>query len=221
MDDPRGTADFLAVVTDSIVQYHSFCCGIENKPPINPESSGMADDIASFILPRLWPQIVLPAWDRYYRGRTTGRRSAHVEDLRPEQLFLLEEIGLSSYDPSISPKLDPRIIHERCRVPFTWRLGGFYYRDMSCQDTADFVFQAAADGASGVSTVVEQIMCDPQTAEKVRIFVSAGRQVVDLLREGATQEELRRHVSDAGRRKFWDQWPPGKQPAVQARGQTG
>jgi hypothetical protein len=99
-----------------------------------------------------------------------------VEDLRPEQLHFLEEIGLWSYDPSVSFRVTPPIIVEHCRVPFSWRLVSFHYVEMSMQEVEDFVFQSCADGASGVTTNVAETMCSPERVEQVHAFIRAGKE---------------------------------------------
>ena len=149
---------------------------------------------------------MVPYWDAYYRGRTTGRRSAHVEDLRAAQLPYLEEVGLSYYDPSISHRLNPAIIRDSCRVPFGWRLGSFHYLNLTADDVRDFVFQSVADGACSVFTYTENLLVhEPQTA-KVFAFIEAAKQVDRALGEGATAYDIGGFVSERGRAKFWDHW---------------
>jgi len=127
--------------------------------------------------------------------------------LRPAQLKYLETIGLSGFDPSISPQINPKIIAAECHVPFQWRLGGFHFRYMSCQDVRDFVLQAAADGAYRVWTSVSYNMKDAATVEKVHVFIETGKEVEALLAEGKTLADIAARVSDTGREKFWDHWP--------------
>jgi hypothetical protein len=129
-----------------------------------------------------------------------------VEDLRTEQLFCLEEIGLASFDPSISPKLNPRLLAQHTRVPFTWRLGCFHYREMSVQEVEDFVFQSAADGASGVITYVAEAICNEESVPKVHAFIRAAKEAKRLVAEGCPREEIGQRVSPEGRAKLWDQW---------------
>lgn len=205
-DEPQKAKEFLRLLTGSILDFHAFRCRVDGRLLIDPNGAGLCDDVAAMMPPSLWDEYVLPYWDLYFSGMTSGRRSAHVEDLRTAQLPFLEAIGLWSYDPSISPKLNPRLITEHCRVPFTWRIGSFHYRDLSCQDVEDFVFQSAADGASSVHTVVEGSMCDEATSAKVKAFIKAGREATEHLAEGATRADLAARVSPAGRLKFWDHW---------------
>ena len=206
-DDPEGAAEFLSLATDSIVAFHRFASSVRGVPAINPAGGGMCDDLASMMPPALWPDLVLPAWERYYAGVTTGIRNAHVEDLRASQLPYLEEIGLSYYDPSISHRLNPRIIAANCRVPFGWRLGSFHYDGMSADDVRDFVFQSVADGACAVFTYLEGCMCSEPYVEKVAAFVTAAKEAERCLAAGGSPAELGTWVSQSGREKLWDHWP--------------
>ncbi len=205
-DDPEGTAEFLRLVVDSIVAYAGWRARVDGAQFPNPVGGGMVDDIASFIPPRKFREVVLPAWERYYRGITTGRRSAHVEDLRPEQLIFLEEIGLWSYDPSVSPRLTPPIIMAHCRVPFGWRLVNFHYREMTVPEVEDFVYLSCADGAASAFTHVCAGMCNPERIEQVHAFIRAGKQAKRLVSEGWTRAEIRRLVSPENREGFWERW---------------
>lgn len=206
LDDLPLARKFMEALVSSILEFHRFLCSVGDRPVINPIGAGMCDDLASFIPPRLFGDMVVPYWDQYYAGMTTGRRNAHVEDLRAEQLPFLEEIGLSWYDPSISAKLDPQIIAAHCRVPFAWRLGSFHYREMSCRDVEDFVFQAAADGASAVTTNAAETMCNEECVAKVHAFIRAGKEAKRLLAEGCSREELGQRVSPEGQENLWDAW---------------
>ena len=207
-DNPGLTKDFLGLITDSIIRFNYFLRREDGVPEINPEGCGLADDVASMLNPGLWPEFVMPFLEQYYNALTIGRRSAHVEDLRPSQLHFLEKLNLVAYDPSVSAKLNPKIISEMSRVPFSWHLFNFHYSDLSVEETADFVYQAAADGASGVFTDVCHGMCNNEMVEKVHVFISAGKKVEDMLFKGASLGEIGKLVSDSGRRKFWDNWPP-------------
>ncbi|NDK15357.1 MAG: hypothetical protein COY42_34985 [Armatimonadetes bacterium CG_4_10_14_0_8_um_filter_66_14] len=206
VDDPPLAIRFLKAAVDSVHRYHEALCALDGRPAVNPNSGGMCDDCASFIPPRLWPEVVLPAWERYYLGMTTGRRSAHVESLNVEHLPFLEDIGLCHFDPSISPRLTPPIIASHCRVPFLWRLGSFHYSEMSVQEVEDFVYQSAADCASSVCSYVAEGMCNDAGVAKVHAFIRAGKEATRLVAEGCTREELGQRVSAAGRAKLWEGW---------------
>ena len=206
-DEPEKMHIFLKLMTDSILDFHRFRCTLTGQPPVSAQGSGMCDDLAAMISPDMFDEFVIPYWDQFFSGMTSGKRSAHVEDLRPQQLKYLETIGLSHFDPSISPKLNPQIIARECRVPFMWRLGSFHYTYMDCQAVRDFVLQAVADGATGVFTHVAEIMCTAVGVEKVRAFIEACKEVEALFAEGRTREEIGARVSPEGQARFWDHWP--------------
>jgi len=206
-DRPQEYKTFLKLVTQSVISYHHFIASLSGNPPINPNGSGLCDDIASMIPPRMWPAFVLPFFEQYYQGKTTGVRGAHIEDLKPDHLKYLEDIGLNRYDPSISPKLNPIIISQHCRVPFAWRLVNFHYSDMNCQDVQDWVFKAAADGATTVFTSVEDDMLDSESVKKVQTFAAAAAEAEKILKSGASRKDLLKNVSANGLKKFWDKWP--------------
>ncbi|MFA6714922.1 MAG: uroporphyrinogen decarboxylase family protein [Victivallales bacterium] len=209
-DEPELTKEFLKLITESIIEFNHFLRKLAGIPEISPDGNGLADDCAAMLGPDLWPEFVLPYLEQYYRGLTTGRRSAHIEDLSPEHLPFLEKLQLASYDPSVSAKINPKIISEKNRVPFYWRLLGFCVPNLTPQDTADFVYQAVADGASGVFTYIANSMCGPEAAEKVYSFIAACKNVEKMLSKGATRRDISKLVSESGRKKFWNEWPKPK-----------
>ncbi len=207
LDRPELAAVFLERLTDSILEFHRFHCRVLGTPEINPHSAGLCDDLASFVPARLFGRLVVPFWEQYFAGLTSGARHAHVEDLRAEQLPWLEEIGLSSYDPSISARLDPCLIAAGCRVPFTWRIGEIHTPHLSADDIAQTVFMAAADGATSVHLVVSTPLCNERGAGHVAAFRQAGTEVKELLAAGCARSELAQRVPPERRRHFWQSWP--------------
>jgi hypothetical protein len=191
-DDPKLVKEFLHLLTDSILQFHRFICEVQGRPSFSPDAAGMADDIAGMVSPNCFSEFVIPFWDQYFRGKTSGKRSAHVENLCPEQLKFLEEIGLSWFDPGISPKLNPRVITEGCRIPFGWRLPGFRIPYLTGREIEDFVFQAVADGASSVFTDLHDCW-DLMTVEKINAFVRAAKEVKRMADHGASRKDIVRH----------------------------
>ncbi|MEI6503563.1 MAG: hypothetical protein WCP21_21335 [Armatimonadota bacterium] len=205
-DAPELAGEFLRVLVDSIVDYDYWYGEVHGNPRVSPHGAGMVDDVAAFIPPALFPRFVLPYWEQYYSALTTGKRSAHVEDLTIAQLPFLEDIGLCSYDPSISPRLTPPLITQHCRVPYVWRLGEIHFREMTVQETSDFVFMAAADGANGVTTVVAEETCNDKGVTMIHAFIAAGKEAKLLLDEGCSREELRDRVSAEGKARLWERW---------------
>jgi hypothetical protein len=81
---------------------------------------------------------------------------------------------------------------------------------MTPQEAADFVYQAVADGASGVFTYVANGMCSGEAVEKVYSFIGACKNVEKMLAEGVSRREIGKLVSDGGKKKFWVEWPKAK-----------
>jgi hypothetical protein len=209
-DNPELTKEFLKLVTESIIQFNRFLNKLSGKPEINPDGCSLADDCAAMLGPDLWTEFVLPYLEQYYRGLTTGKRSVHIEDLSADHLPFLEKLQVVNYDPSVSAKINPKIISEKTRVPFQWRLLGFCLPSMTSQNAADFVYQAVADGASGVFTYIGYDMCSPEAVKKVYSFIAACKNVENILSEGVSRRKIGELVSESGRKKFWDEWPKAK-----------
>ncbi len=206
-DEPEATLEFLDLLSDSINDYSAALRRLDNDPPYpNNEGAYMADDIASMIPDSLWPEFVLPYWEKYYRFRTTGKRNIHIEGLLPSQLKFLEQTRIERFDPSISPMLTPAIIAKTCRVPFMWRVGSFHFPQMSKKDTADFVYLAAADGASNVHTYIAGDTLDPETVEKIYIFRDTAQKVEKLLADGTPRAELLKFTGYSDSAEYWDNW---------------
>lgn len=195
-DKPDVIKEFLKLSTASMVQFCRFFCKVENTKVLDsePDHGRLCDDIAAMIPARMWKEFVLPYWDMYYNGPAPGR-ILHCEDMKSEQVPYLEKISIVDYDPGVSPKLNPEIISKATEVPFGWRLVGFDYNSMSCQEVENFVYQAAADGASYVFTYIEATMCDENTAEKVKTFIAAAKQTEKLLRQGLNRNKIAQHVN--------------------------
>jgi hypothetical protein len=151
---------------------------------------GLYDDVASLIHPDLWPEMVQPFQEQYFAQQTSGQRHAHIENLVPAHLPFLDRLALDSFDPSVSPRLTPRDLRDGCSVPFLWRLNSMQVRDWSHKEIRRFVFDAVADGASGVFCAVAAIMGDAESTAKVHHFIDAAKQVGVLLAEGCPRSRL-------------------------------
>ena len=152
-------------------------------------SARIADDVAAMIPASLWPELVIPYWSRLFSALTDGKVSAHCEGLHPEQLPLLEELGLEFYDPSISPALTPELVSQHCRIPFAWLLPVFQVPQMSCDQVRQFVLRAAAAGASYLFYNISSLPT-LQQPEKALAFVEAANQVKEHLAAGGTRQAL-------------------------------
>lgn len=206
-DEPDRVKEFLNILTLNTVEYTKFHHRINEIPEYNQEGHGICDDIASMISPDMFEEIVLPYWDMYFEGVTSGKRHIHTEGHTFKTMKFFEKANINSFDPSISPKLNPKLIRDNNRVPFYWRLGSFHYRDLSIQDVKDWVYKAVEDGASNVFTGITHIMLDPNTVAKVKAFKEAASNAKNMFDKGVSREEIGKLVSTEGRKKFWNSWP--------------
>lgn len=204
-DDPDLFRRCMHLVTHSIVEYTKFYCAVDGTDVLDPfpDHGRLCDDIAAMYAPQMWPEMVLPFWEQFYTAPVPARK-LHCEDMRPAHLPYLEGLGITDFDPGISPRLNPAIIGGHAWLPFCWRLGSFHYQDMSMQSIEEFVRSAATFGASYVFTVMEPIMCNEETVAKIRRLYATGREVAGQLLAGAPRERLASSVSDA--RAYWERW---------------
>lgn len=176
LEQPEEAKDYLNAVTESVVRYNKTMHRINGEPERPADWCGLADDAAAMIGPRHWPEFVMPFLDRYYAEQTDGRRSAHIEDLRPEHLPFLDALGLSRFDPSVSARLTPALVAAGCRVPFYWRINSMQFTDWTAGAVAQEVARAREAGASTLFATIDRTLCTPAIAAKVRAFIGAARQ---------------------------------------------
>jgi len=190
IESPVMSREYLALVTESIISYNRFMRRLNGQPEFSDLAVGLCDDVAAMVAPRHWPELVMPYLERYFTGQTTGRRIAHIEDLRVEHLPFLDELRLSQFDPSVSPSLTPALIRDNCSVAFNWRLNSMGVRDLPEDAIRGWVFAAAADGARRVTLTISRTMCTPEAAAKVRAFIAAAKEAEALLSRGLTRRDL-------------------------------
>ncbi|HHY23700.1 MAG TPA: hypothetical protein GX527_05605 [Clostridiaceae bacterium] len=206
-DEPEKFKEFLEHLTDSIIDFVKFYSRENAQPAFSRISAGMCDDIAALFSPSMWEEFILPYWNKYYSGLTSGKRCVHCEDLTEGHMYLMEKVALSKYDPGISHKLSPEIICKNTRVPFEWRMGSFHIKDLEVNEIEDWVYKAVADGTSCVFTTIVDDMLDDDTVEKVKIFIKSSKNAEKMLKEGISREKIGDMVSYEGREKFWNLWP--------------
>ncbi|MDX1357612.1 MAG: uroporphyrinogen decarboxylase family protein [Clostridia bacterium] len=206
-DDPEKLREYLHILTLNIVEYIKFHRRVNNIPEFNPYEGFMCDDIASLIPANMFAEFVIPYWDIYYRGITSGKRGIHTEDHTYKTLKHFEDVNINYFDPSISHKLNPILIRDNCRVPFGWRMGAFHFTDLTPGEVKDWVYKAVEDGACKVFTHISKLMHDEPTITKIKAFHEAAVNAKDMFDSGATRKEIGKLVSPAGRKKFWDHWP--------------
>lgn len=188
--DPELCSRYQTLVTDSIIDHRKWLRRMNGQPDFDERTIGLADDVAAMLSPRMWPDMVVPYLERFYAEQTSGWRNAHIEDLTPAHLGFLDELRISSYDVSVSPRLAPADVRERCSVPFVWRLNEMQARDMDESEIREYSVKAVAEGASGLTCSLYRAMVDTEMVRKVRSFIEDCKRIQVLLADGCTREKL-------------------------------
>ncbi len=172
-DEPEKTKEFLSLLTDSIIGFKRFINRINGLPEIDPEGCGLADDFASLVPPDLWPEFVVPYWNRYYEGLTTGSRSVHCENLSPAHLKYLRDVNLSHYQPSVSNMLTLENVKANTDIPFDWLLYAYHITEMSDEQIQEWVDRTVEAGVTLIRTQFGQYACSIGKLDRIKAFYKA------------------------------------------------
>jgi hypothetical protein len=152
----------------------------------------------------MWEDFVIPYMDIFYSDVNADRRSLHSEGMVYKHLKNLETLGITRFDPSVSPQLDPVIIYNNCQVPFLWRMCSIYHDLLDRELAMDFVFASVRDGASGVFSCITELK--EHNKNVVEGFIQACEIVEDMLKKGAGRADVGAMMSSRGKDIFWEKW---------------
>ncbi|HOD93996.1 MAG TPA: uroporphyrinogen decarboxylase family protein [Clostridia bacterium] len=201
-DEPDLLKEFLRMLSISITQFKKFHCDANGSDYKN--TSYMCDDCAALISADMWEDFVIPYMDIVYSDVGASKRSLHSEGMIYKHLKSLETLGITWFDPSVSPKLDPLIISKNCAVPFIWRMCEIYHSLLDKELAMDFVFSAVRDGANGLFTTVREL--SDHDIAVVEGFIEACEIVETMKKQGADNHDVGKLVSKRGQAIFWDRW---------------
>ena len=164
LDEPEKAKKFLALLTDSVVNFCYFVNRENGVPEVNPRGAGLCDDFSSLISPDMWPEFVIPYWTRYFESITTetGRRFLHCENLAPAHLKYFKDARISHFQPSVSPMLTIENVKANTDVPFDWLLYAFRITGMSDDEIEEWVDNTVKEGITRIRTQFGQYACDWQ-----------------------------------------------------------
>ena len=119
-DEPEKCAQFLKLLTDSIMDFIKLCRRINGEQEIQ-EYGYIADDFASLIPPVMWDSYVVPFWNQVYENLGSSKeRFVHVENLCPDHLKYLKNAKITHYQPSVSDKITLENIKENLDSDITF-----------------------------------------------------------------------------------------------------
>ena len=129
-EDPERAHRLLTFGVESAIAYRR---ALRDRLGLtdDPGPRNICDDFAGMFTPELFPEFVLPYWDRMYEGLNATERNLHSELLRPAHLPFLKDLGIAVFDPSADQYVTPTILREQCPCPFTGRVQSWHIRDNS------------------------------------------------------------------------------------------
>jgi uroporphyrinogen-III decarboxylase len=120
LTDPARAHRLLSVCMDT---YIAFVRAVRKESGVSHAGSvGIADDHAGNLSPAMWPEFVLPYYERIYDQLGATRRSMHTELVRCEHLALLASLRLDHVNFGENQYLTVRDVVRALRVPFDWHI---------------------------------------------------------------------------------------------------
>lgn len=174
MDYPEKSREFLTLLTDSIISYKHFQNEMNGLPAVNPDAGGLADDFASLLSPDMWPDFVVPFWNRLIDGTTSGsHRYVHCENLSPAHLKYLKDVKITHYQPSVSDMLTIDNIKANTQIPFDWLLYSYHITEMNDEQIQDWVDKAVTAGITSIRTQFGEFTCRQNKLDRIKAFYNA------------------------------------------------
>lgn len=173
-DEPELVHTFLTLLNESVIDFRKFSNRINGLPETDPRGTGIADDFASLIPPDMWPEFVIPYWNRYFSALTSGsRRFVHCENTVPQQLRYLKEAGTTMYQPSVANALTIENIRENTDIPFDWLLYAYRITEMTDAEIEAWVDEAVQAGISCIRTQFGKYAWSIDKMDRILAFLRA------------------------------------------------
>ena len=171
LDNPAVAHHLLDVVTETYIRFVRYVRRVNGQA--EQGAVGIADDMAGTMSPAMWPEFVVPYWERIYEALGPGPRTVHTELLHREHLRFLKPIGIASYDPGNDQYLTVYdVVAGAGDMDFSWNL--FTVRDMlegTPESIRALYTEAVAAGARHMMTE----LCRGTARENVHAFVEIAR----------------------------------------------
>lgn len=170
-DAPEVAHRLLDVVTDTYIAFSRYAREVNGAAPAGV---WLADDFSGMLRPALWPEFVMPYWQRIFEALGPGRRSVHSELLHREHLPLLVDLGVDLFDPGVDQYLTSAIISVDVAIPFmayVWPV-----RDLLLGGSEVIRRQYAADVAAGAAQIVADVSSPGIPPESILAFIEVARE---------------------------------------------
>jgi len=160
-DDPRRAHALLDFCVESALNYCHALAERQGKGP-EPGPGSIPDDFAGIFRPELFPEFVLPYWDRLYEGLGATVRYLHSELLRVEHLRFLPQVGIEYFDPSADQYVTPELLAHHCPVPFQCQIQAWDMRELSPAELQELYRALAGFHPYAISFCMECLDQEPK-----------------------------------------------------------
>jgi uroporphyrinogen-III decarboxylase len=124
--DPACAHRLLDVVTETFIQWHLAAHQVAAATQVagtRPQIAGIADDYAGLIRPEMWPEFVIPYYQRIIKALGPQGCHMHTELVRRAHLPYLRVLNLRHINFSEDQYLKPQDVFEELPgVPFDWHI---------------------------------------------------------------------------------------------------
>ncbi|MGI6208088.1 MAG: uroporphyrinogen decarboxylase family protein [Anaerolineae bacterium] len=168
---PELARHLLEVVTDTYLAYVRHVSALNGG---GGGTVGIADDFAGLISPAMWPEFVVPYWERIFTELGPGRRVVHSELLHVEHLAFLEPLRVDHFDPGADQYLTGPLIRQHTSIPFTRYLLPVDDLLLITPEGVRRRYQEEVEG--GASHIDADVSCRGIPAENIRAFIAIARE---------------------------------------------
>ena len=118
--EPVRAHHLLSICTDTYIAFVRAAFQVTGAEPRG--NIGIADDHSGNLSPAMWPESVLPYYERIYGQLGAARRSMHTELVRRAHLPLLKQLGLDHINFGENQYLSVQDVVWELDVPFDWHI---------------------------------------------------------------------------------------------------
>ena len=170
---PERAHRLLSVCTDTYIAFARAVREVTGAPQSG--GVGIADDHAGNLSPAMWPEFVLPYYERIYTELGATRRSMHTELVRRAHLKLVAQLDLDHINFGENQYIAVRDVVAELDVPFDWHIKTVSEMLQGTPEQIQAVYrQAVADGAPEMTA--ELTVGTP--TENIRALCAVGREFV-------------------------------------------
>jgi len=167
-ENPEKAHKLLDFCVNSSLNYaktilNYFGEGIKEGP------KGIPDDFAGILPPKLFPEFVLPYWDRMYKELKATGRHLHSELLREEHLKFLKDLKIDVFDPSADQYLNGEILKDKCPCKFTLRIQSWEIFNFSEDELEKLYIKLSSYNPVSISFSLDRLVDLPKIKRLLKI----------------------------------------------------